>query len=70
MRISSYIIICVITAICGFFLSMLVYTWEAMVTLTLVAVGGCIIRTINENFKQLSKELKEHSEKLDNPKSK
>ncbi len=63
MRASTSVILCLLAAVCGYFLGMFAYTWEVMTSLTVIAMGGCIIHTINKNFEQLRKDLKEQAKK-------
>ena len=58
MRASTAVILCLTVAACGWLLGMLVMTWEAMTCLTIIAMGGCIIYTINKNFEALRADMK------------
>ena len=40
-------ILSLLAAVAGWFLSMVMHTWDIMTTLTIIVMGTCIIYTIN-----------------------
>lgn len=59
MRALTAMFLTLIAAVFGYFLSIYVSTWDALVSITIIAMGGCIIYTINKNFEQLRSDIKQ-----------